>query len=95
MSDKLHWFKFTLKGNTPTKRLLLEIDNTLLDNVNLWFVRSKKVLAKYQAGDILTFSQRTVEHESFLFPVPISEQPLDVYLSTDSKGVIRLPVRIA
>jgi diguanylate cyclase (GGDEF)-like protein len=94
MSNDIHWFRFTLNNIDPIQSKLLEIDNALLDNVNLWFVQDKKVLAEYQVGDTLVFSQRIVEHENFLFPVPTNRQSVDVYVSTDSKGTMRLPFNI-
>jgi diguanylate cyclase (GGDEF)-like protein len=94
LSDHSHWFRFTLKGNALTKTLLLEIDNALLDRINLWFVQGDKILAEYQVGDTLTFSQRTIKHENFLFPVPTNGQPIEIYVCTDSKDAIRLPFNI-
>jgi diguanylate cyclase (GGDEF)-like protein len=94
MSDELHWFRFTISNIVPAQARLLEIDNALLDSVNIWFVQDNKVLAAYQAGDTLAFSQRTVKHEHFLFPVPINEQSLKVYISSYSEGVMDLPLNI-
>ena len=94
MSDELHWFRFTLSNLGSVQPRLLEIDNSLLDSVNIWFVQGNKILAEYKAGDTLTFSQRTVEHENFLFPVPKTGQSLEVYISSHSEGAMRLPLNI-
>ncbi|MFT5838174.1 MAG: diguanylate cyclase (GGDEF)-like protein [Flavobacteriales bacterium] len=94
MSNELHWFRFTLNTIDSTQFRLLEIDNALLDSVNLWFVQDKKVLAEYQVGDTLPFSQRSVEHENFLFPVPKNVQPIEVYVAAHSNGAMRLPLNI-
>jgi diguanylate cyclase (GGDEF)-like protein len=94
MSNEIHWFKFTLSYIDSEQFRLLEIDNALLDSVNLWFVQDNKVLAEYQIGDTLPFSQRAVEHENFLFPIPKNRQPVQVYVSTYSNGAMRLPLNI-
>ncbi|MGK0267432.1 MAG: diguanylate cyclase (GGDEF)-like protein [Paraglaciecola sp.] len=94
MSNEIHWFKFTLSYIDSEQFRLLEIDNALLDSVNLWFVQDNKVLAEYQIGDTLPFSQRAVEHENFLFPIPKNRQPVQVYVSTYSNGAMRLPINI-
>jgi len=94
MSNELHWFRFTLNNIDPTQTWLLEIDYALLDSVNLWFVQDNKVLEKYMAGDTLPFEQRAVVHEKFLFPVPTNAQPLEVYISAYSTGMMRLPLNI-
>jgi diguanylate cyclase (GGDEF)-like protein len=94
MSDELHWFRFSINKVVPAQNRLLEIDNALLDNVKMWFVQDNKILAEYQAGDTLTFSKRTVEHENFLFTVPTSEQPLEVFIRSYSEGLMGLPLNI-
>lgn len=94
MPNEVHWFKFTLNNIPSTNAWLLEIDYPLLDNVNLWFVQNNKVLVQYAVGDTLVFSQRVIEHENFIFPVPTNGQPVDVYISTSTKGAMRLPLNI-
>ncbi|WP_339725356.1 diguanylate cyclase [uncultured Paraglaciecola sp.] len=94
MSNDLHWFKFTLNNVTPTNARLVEIDYPLLDKVKLWFVQHNKVLSQYTIGDTLVFPERIVEHENFIFPVPISEYPVDVYISVYTKGAMRIPLNV-
>ncbi|MGK0383069.1 MAG: diguanylate cyclase (GGDEF)-like protein [Flavobacteriales bacterium] len=94
MSNELHWFRFSLRNTDSAQSRLLEIDNASLDIVNLWFIRNNKVLEEYQVGDYLPFSQRIIEHENFLFPVPTNGEDLSVYVSTYSEGVMRLPLNI-
>jgi diguanylate cyclase (GGDEF)-like protein len=94
MFNKLLWFRFTLDSLDPKQPRLLEIDNALLDRVNLWFVRGNEILNEYQIGDSLPFSQRVIEHESFLSPVPTKSQEIVVYVSTLSKGLNHLPLNI-
>jgi diguanylate cyclase (GGDEF)-like protein len=65
-----------------------------LDSVNIWFTQDKKILAAYHAGDTLTFSERTIKHDNFIFPVPTSGDSIEVYVSTYSKGLVGLPVHI-
>jgi diguanylate cyclase (GGDEF)-like protein len=94
LSDELHWFRFTIRYIHPLQSRLLEIDNALLDSVNIWFVQDNKILGEYQAGDTLAFSQRSVEHENFIFSVPTSERSIEVYVNTYSEGPVGLPLNI-
>lgn len=94
MSNDSHWFRFTLNDIAPTKAWLLEIDYALLDHINIWFVQDTTILAEYQVGDSLQFAKRTVEHENFLFPVPTNRRAIEVYVNTDSKGAMRLPLHL-
>lgn len=94
MSNQVHWFKATLNTLSTHKTWLLEIDYPLLDSVKLWFVQGNSVIAHYSVGDTLVFAQRVIEHENFVFPVPANGQLVDVYISTDTKGATRLPLKI-
>lgn len=94
MSDNQHWFRFTLEDLSAAQIWLLEIDYPLLDEVKLWFVQHNEVLSAYAVGDTLAFSQRTIEHENFVFPIPNNEQTVVVYISTYTKGAMRLPLNI-
>jgi diguanylate cyclase (GGDEF)-like protein len=94
LSNELHWFRFTISHILPVQSRLLEIDNALLDSVNIWFVQDNKILAEYQGGDTLAFSQRSVAHENFIFSVPTSERPIEVYVNTYSEGPMGLPLNI-
>ena len=94
MANQKYWFKFNLKQLDPEEPKLIEINNALLGSVNIWFVSNKIVLKEYQLGDTWPFSQREIEHENFLIPVPTQQQSIDVYISTYSNGAQRLPINI-
>ncbi|WP_299075014.1 diguanylate cyclase [uncultured Paraglaciecola sp.] len=93
-SNQKHWFRFTLNDINQAKPMLLVINNALLDNISLWFIHNKKIIQEYHLGDSLKFSQRVIEHENFLIPVPLHQQQIQVYISTHSKGAQRLPINV-
>jgi diguanylate cyclase (GGDEF)-like protein len=94
ISNESHWFKFTLDSIPAKDSWLLEIDYPLLDSINLWFVQDNNVLFHYTVGDRLVFSQRVIEHENFIFPIPSNGKPVNVYINTDTKGATRLPLNV-
>lgn len=94
ISNELHWFKFSLNTNPTNNPRFLEIDYPLLDNVNLWFVQDNNVLAQYTVGDTMPYTQRVIEHENFVFPVPTNARLIDVYINLHTKGATRLPLNI-
>ncbi|MFT2089430.1 diguanylate cyclase [Paraglaciecola sp. 2405UD69-4] len=91
-SDNIHWLKFTTKNLEPSKNWLLEIDNPLLNDVNLWFIQKNEIISHSNTGDGHLFKQRPVLHEKFIFPIPESSEPIDVYISAKSTGASRLPI---
>ena len=89
-----HWFKFTLSHLDAKQAWLLEVDYPLLDKVSVWFAGNAGILTEYHTGDSLPFSLRPVANESFLFPVPKTEQLLTVYMRVETAGALRLSVNV-
>ena len=93
MSDKPYWFKFTLSKDPSVKQLLV-VEYPLLDHVALWFETKGEVLAEYHSGDSFVFSQRPLQYENFVFPIPDTTQTMTVYLRVQTSGAVRVPVTL-
>lgn len=94
MADYPYWLRFELSETSANSSLLLEIDYALLDLVDIWFYQDNLLLSNFQLGDSMPFSQRLIEHEKFLVPVPQSSGPLTVVVKARSDGTLRLPIRL-
>ncbi|MEP2653438.1 MAG: diguanylate cyclase [Paraglaciecola sp.] len=91
-STDVHWLKFTAPKLSPLKNWLLEIDNPLLNEVNVWFVQNNIVISQYSAGDAKPFYTRPILQENFVFTVPLHNQPIDIYIRASSTVSMRLPI---
>lgn len=92
MSSDVHWLKFTTPKLNPLENWLLEIDNPLLNEVNIWFVQNNAVIEQHSTGDAKPFNKRSVFQENFVFSVPPHSEPIDVYISAYSSGSIQVPI---
>ncbi|MFC3122360.1 sensor domain-containing diguanylate cyclase [Agaribacter flavus] len=96
LSDEPYWFRSSIALPVPNKHYLIEVDYGLLDKVELWFVEpeSKAVVQDYTVGDSLPFSERPIQYEKFLFPLPSGFDELEVYFRIQSEGPIKAPIRV-
>lgn len=91
------WFRFTIEANDQNHSpLLLEVAYPLLDNITVaYFVPGQRQpLAIYRGGDSLAFEDWVIKYPSMLFPVPVTDQTLQVVLKVQSNGSIKVPVRV-
>lgn len=89
-----YWFGFRLPVNSQGGERLLEIDNPLLNQLELWMFSDERMLAYFEAGDTVAFTKRPIAHEGFVFPVPEHAGTIQVYLRVSTSGVLKLPVRL-
>lgn len=94
MADYPYWLRFELIQSNNDSPLLLEVDYALLDKVEIWFYQDNRLIAATSLGDGMPFSERLIEHEKFLVPVPVSSQALTVVVKAQSDGTLRLPIRL-
>lgn len=94
MTDTPYWLKFKLAQRDTIQPWLIELDYALLDNISVWFVSQQQVVTEYHNGDNQIFSQRTIDHEKFLFPIPQLDAPLVVFIKIHTRGTMKVPLRL-
>ncbi|MEP4890223.1 MAG: diguanylate cyclase [Aliiglaciecola sp.] len=94
MSKHPYWFKFFLPNNLSDTPKILEVDYVMLDKVDIWFFSSGKLISEYHEGDSYPFSNRQIESEKLLFPVPESEQRISVIVKVETTGTLKVPLRV-
>lgn len=91
-----HWFRSYWHTNSQIEEdWVLEINNSHLDNIELFLYQNGQQLQYWQTGDSLTYDQRPVDHPMFLFPVqlqPDSEYAL--YIRIRNTEAMELPARL-
>lgn len=93
-SDEAHWFRFQLPAAILNHQpLYAEIKNALLDRVEVW-VAQKEGFTRYTLGDEFAFAERPLHYSYFVFPLPVSAQPLTVYIKVHTSSVMKLPLSI-
>ena len=85
-----HWFKVNVSNESdhPLKQLL-EFNFPLLDYIGVYIVNksSKRVIARYDAGDTRPFHSRLYQNPNFIFPLTLpAKSDLAFYFRIKSKG---------
>lgn len=90
-----YWFHFHIAElHRGEQQWLVEIDYSLLDDVEVFFVQDDSVVRSYRTGDLNRFSQRPIQHRNFVFPVPEVADNYHVYIRVVTAGTLELPLRL-
>jgi diguanylate cyclase (GGDEF)-like protein len=73
----------------------LEIGYPLLDRVRVDWFSAGEHLAGYETGDRLPFDARPVPHRNFLFPIPVTSEPVTGYIRVQSEGAVQVPLKVS
>ncbi len=95
-SQSTYWFRITMVNqNDKESRLLLEVDNPLLDELDLFLFSADQLINRFETGDSKPFSQRADDHLIFTFPfvVPVGES-VTLLLRVHSEGSVQVPLSL-
>lgn len=90
------WLKFSLKNTSDSDmRLLLSIDNMLLDKVTAYIQSSTNPLVTVDLGDIQPLMKRPIKHEAQLVPIDLgAKNNASVYLQVHHHGALNIPLSL-
>ena len=98
-SDAAIWIRLQLRigpgSPVPEKEKVLEISYPLLDHITVFQVTDGQVTNQWETGDTLRFSQRPVDHNSYLFPLSVHKDSRnEVYIRVISSSSLRIPLTL-
>ena len=93
VSNQTHWIRFTVKSQDSFEKILLDINNPILDIVNLY----KKLENGYEvvlSGEKVPIHKRYLNHQDFIFPLDFKDyqQERDFILEVKSGEQVILPL---
>ncbi|MEM0911634.1 MAG: diguanylate cyclase [Pseudomonadota bacterium] len=96
MFNESLWFKATVPLALDNDQRLIEITNSSIDDIQVWFISNstQEIVASHLSGDSLDYYQRPVLHEAFLFPVPSTSEQLTLLLKVTSAGALEVQTRV-
>lgn len=95
LTTSAYWLHFILQNNTPDDELLLDVDQPLTDEVDLYVSNDDGTWHHQAAGDFLPFSQRKYQFSSFLMEVPVKHgAQVHCYLRVKNHEQQQVPVYI-
>ncbi|HCN82838.1 MAG TPA: histidine kinase, partial [Sphingobacteriaceae bacterium] len=80
ISNSTYWIKFTVQNASKENRLLLQIDNALIDTSNVYFVKNNTVYLSEASGSAKKFSGREYKYPDFVFNLAVSPDSSVTYL---------------
>ncbi len=94
--EDAYWFKAILPARGKSNERIVEIENSALDSIEIWFINNtnQQVISSYQLGDSKAFGERPIRHESFVFPVPSSSSQQIMLLRIESEGTLNVQARL-
>lgn len=87
------WFKFKLKNTDKNdQQLYITLNYPHHDFINIYYANETNIIKEIRTGDFLPFKTRENTEPNFIFPVPNSYTQLDIYISIQSEGLLKLPL---
>lgn len=95
ISDATYWIKFTVKNETSENRLLLQIDNALIDTSNVYLVKGDKIYLAEASGSAKKFSGREFKYPDFVYDLEVApDSSLTYLLKIKSAEQLHVPMII-
>ena len=91
-----YWYHFSLSNiKLKDTNKLLVISYPFLDFIDFYRVENNTIIEHIQTGDHYKFSQRPIEHSSFIFPISIkAKSTVDIYIRVSTKGSMHVPMKL-
>ncbi len=94
ISRSAFWIKAKITNSTNNERLLFELANPTIDEVELYILLNGKVSVQ-KMGEYQPFHFRNYDYPSYVFDLVIpSEETVDIYLKIKSKEQISVPLKL-
>ena len=88
-----YWVRTTLKNNSNSKTLGVQIAQAIIDSVEFYQVTDGKVVQSNLSGHRRPFYNRIVNHQSFIYPVSVlPNESTTIYFHVKSGKQLILPV---
>jgi hypothetical protein len=89
------WIKFQISNRTNEEKLyFLETGRPITDQVDLYVLKGEKLVQKFKNGDLIPFSEKSVQHRKAIFEIEIpahTTYQYFIHLKSDGE-VINLPL---
>jgi|GEM_PF-2242366 len=91
--SKSYWIRVTLDIPTSQKHWFLEASNPLIDKLEV-YIKDRQGFIHYQAGDTIATSERPTLTKAYLYPLPLDQNNLTIYLKYTGLAASSMPLAI-
>ncbi|MBI3521156.1 MAG: ATPase [Bacteroidetes bacterium] len=90
------WIKFKIKNGTNNDKLLLELANPIIDEVEFYSVLVNGSYAVKKMGEYKSFEERDYNHPSYIFDIRIpKDSTFQFYLKVRCREQLTLPLNLS
>jgi len=94
-TGKHYWIKLRLTETGPPDRYLFDLQYALLDFVEVFVVQDGELVNTFRAGNDLPFSERPINHRSYLFPLSsIQNANYEIYFYIYGSKSVQMPLKL-
>lgn len=92
----VYWARFQLDVSSAEDVRYLKLDNPTMDRIELYQISSEGDVDLREAGDLLPFHQRELDHRTFVFRLNFSELSgvYTYYMRLETEGAMQLPITL-
>jgi diguanylate cyclase (GGDEF)-like protein len=95
MHHEAVWLKATVPQLDTRFEWLLEIDNIMIDELDIWFLYGGTRVDYHSAGDNIPLDNRQSEYAKFIFPIPeFVGNSVTLIIRAKTNGTLELPVHV-
>lgn len=94
ISDNNNWLKFKLTNNSNQEEFILNLSNSIIDEVNFYVVRNT-IIEKIKSTNYSPIRNRKYKHQFYLFDIKLKQdETVTCYLKLKASEQILAPIRI-
>ncbi|POY35220.1 ATPase [Solitalea longa] len=96
ITQSAYWLKFSIENKTDAERLLLLIENPIIDEIDFYQYDANGQLIAQKLGEHFPFDKRKIDQSNYIFQLNLSNSatPSTYYLRVKSNDQLQLPIFI-
>lgn len=95
ITEETHWIKFTIKNELVNRRILLQLQYPIIDEIEFYSPSENNTYSKIIAGELIHFDHREIDNQNYLFYLDIPKGGVyTYYMKLRSGEQIQLPLLI-
>lgn len=95
ISKNTFWIRFTVKNEFENRRILLQLQYPIIDEIEFYSPNKKNEYSFIKAGELLPFDHREINNQNYLFYLDIPKgETYTYYMKVKSGEQIQLPLLI-
>lgn len=95
ISESTHWVKFSINNNLANRRLILQLQYPIIDEIEFYAPQQTGSYTKTIAGELIPFDQREINNQNYLFYLDIPHNETRTYFMKLKSGEqVQLPLLV-